>query len=117
MSKVNVKLNGKIVVIDTARPKVANALAALIEACAERQFPIGMVLEHENGGDYLLTQVKTAGGRIRAYLHNTDTGRARNSRKVVIVQEPGVGTGYVTDLPAENDRFYDPENPGQFIDC
>ena len=119
MSKVNVKLAGKKVVIDTARPKVASALAALIEACAERQFPIGMMLEHANDSEYILSRIKQRDGTLRAYLIGVDTGVARNSRKVVMVQDPkggDLGRGYVTDLPAENDRFYDPENPGEFID-
>lgn len=117
---MTVNLNGKKVVIDTARQKVASALAALIEACAERQFPIGLELEHSNGTEYVLARIKQPNGTLRAYLIGIDTGVARNSRKVVMVQDPkggDLGRGYVTDLPAENDRFYDPENPGQFIDC
>ena len=118
--KQTVKLNGKKVVIDTNKPKVAKALVALVEACATRTFQIGTVLEHESGVDYILASIKanpSAPGR--AYLINLDTGRARNSRKVVKVQgdfhsEDGL---YVEDLPCEKDKFFDPENPGEWIDC
>ena len=106
------------------RPKVQSLVAELLQACAERQFPIGIVLEHQdNNGcvtDYILARIKQWDGTLRAYLISEKTGVARNSRKVVMVQDPkggDLGRGYVTDLPAENDRFYDPENPGQFIDC
>jgi len=117
--KMTVKLAGKKVTIDPNRPKVAKALAALVEACSTPMFKIGMTLEHENGTDYQLISIKTSKyAKARAYLVNTDTGRARNSSKVVTVQgdfhsEDGL---YVEDLPCEKDKFFDPENPGEFID-
>lgn len=120
MAKLTVNLNGDNVVIDTNRPKVAMALAALVQACAERQFPIGLNLEHSNGDTYVLARILQANGTHRAYLISEDTGIARNSRKVVMVKDADgggdFGRGYVTELPAEHDRFYDNENPGQFID-
>jgi len=120
MSKVTVKLNGKKVTIDLSKPRVAKALAALVEACATRTFPIGMVLEHANGTDYqLVSIVSRPGGTKRAYLVNQDTGRARNSTKVVKVMgdfhsEDGL---YTEDLPCEKDKFIDPEGDGyEYID-
>lgn len=118
MSKMTVKISGKKVVIDTNRPRVANALAALVEACAERRFGIGEILDHTNGEEYQLVRIKQANGSLRAYLINTDTGRARNSRKVVMVQtdDTEFPHGYVTDIPAEYDKFIDPENPEELLD-
>jgi hypothetical protein len=122
MSKKTIKLNGQKVVLDMNRPKVQDLVAELIQACAERQFPIGMKLEHENGGVYVLSRIKLYNGSFRAYLIGTTgvhKGIARNSDKIVMVQEPkggGTGRGYVTDLPARLDRFYDPDNVGEFID-
>jgi len=119
MSKTVLKINGKDVKIDTNKAKVADLLAQLMKALTTREFPIGMTLEHANGGDYLLARIKVCGG-YRAYLINTDTGIARNSRKVVMVQESDggdSGRGFVTDLPCEMDKFYDPENYGKFIEC
>ena len=122
MSKRTVTIGGNKVVLDMTRPNVADAVAALVEACAERHFPIGMVLEHENGSNYILTRIKVCGG-YRAYLIGLDNGHsgiARNSTKIVLVQEPEggeFGRGYVVDLPAKNDRFYDPEGTnGEFLD-
>lgn len=117
MSKMTVKLNGKKVVIDTDKPKVANALAKLVEACSAQTLPIGLSLKHENGDVYVLCRIKQSNGQFRAYLINTDTGIARNSRKVVMVQEPSNGRGYVEDVPAEKDKFYNPDGSGEFIDC
>ena len=117
--KTKVKLAGKMVTIDTNRPKVAKALVALVAACATRTFPIGMILEHENGVDYQLVSIKSfKGAAARAYLVNTDTGRARNSSKVVKVlgdfhSEDGL---YTEDLPCQKDKFYDPDGDGEFID-
>lgn len=117
--KTKVKLAGKMVTIDTNKPKVAKALVALVEACATRTFPIGMILEHENGVDYQLVSIKSSKYALaRAYLVNLSTGRARNSTKVVPVHgdfksEEGL---YTEDLPCEKDRFYDPENDGEYID-
>jgi hypothetical protein len=119
MAKMKVKLNGKKVTIDTNRPRVAKALAALVEACATRTFPIGMILEHANGVEYQLVSIcQRVGGPKRAYLINTDTGRARNSSKVVAVQgdfhsEEGL---YTEDLPCSKDKFYDPDGDGEYID-
>lgn len=120
MAKIKVNLNGKKVTIDTNRPKVAEAVAALVEACATRTFPIGMVLDHANGGEYQLVSVRQhKGGTRRAYLINTDTGRARNSTKVVGVlgdfhSEEGE---YTEDLPAVKDKFIDPDGDGdEYID-
>jgi hypothetical protein len=110
--------------------KVVDALNALVKAMSTRQWPIGMTFRHADGDNYLLTRIKTQSGTglvgHRAYLINKRTGVARNSRKAVWVIEPngaksgkggGKGFGYVEDLPAEKDRFYDPDNPGQYIDC
>ena len=123
MSTRTVIIGGNKVVLNMDRPGVADAVAALVEACAERHFPIGMVLEHENNSSYILTRITGAGGHLRAYLIGLDNGHsgiARNSRKIVMVQDPKggeFGRGYVTDLPAENDRFYDPEGTnGEFLD-
>ena len=120
MAKVEVKLAGKKVTIDTNRPKVAKALAALVEACATRTFPIGMILEHANGTEYQLVSIKRNkyDSSPRAYLVNTETGRARNSSKVVSVlgdfhSEDGL---YTEDLPCERDAFIDPEGDGEYID-
>jgi len=116
--KQTVKLNGKKVTIDTSKPKVAKALVALVEACATRTFPIGMILKHESNVDYILSSILQSNGSRRAYLINLDTGRARNSRKVVKVQgdfhsEEGL---YVEDLPCEKDKFSDPDNEGEWIE-
>jgi len=120
MAKLQVKLQGKMVNINTGNPKVASCLAALIEACAERQFSIGMYLDHSNGETYQLVRIKQYNGTHRAYLINGSTGVARNSDKRVMVQEAkgggDNGRGYVTTLPARKDRFFDPDNAGQFID-
>jgi hypothetical protein len=105
--------------------KVVEALNALVKAMSTRQWPIGMTFRHAEGDTYQLVRIKKVNGH-RAYLINTRTGVARNSRKVVLVQEPngaksgkggGNGFGYVEDLPAERDRFFDPDNPGNYIDC
>jgi len=118
--KTKVKLNGKMVTIDTNKPKVAKALVALVEACATRTFPIGMVLEHANGTEYQLVSICSyKGGPKRAYLVNQETGRARNSTKKVWVQgdfhsEDGL---YTEDLPCERDKFIDPDGDGyEYID-
>ena len=117
--KTKVKLAGKMVTIDTNKPKVAKALVALVEACATRTFPIGMILEHADDVDYQLVSIcRYAGGPKRAYLVNTDTGRARNSTKVVKVlgdfhSEEGL---YTEDLPCEKDKFIDPDGDGEYID-
>lgn len=120
MAKSKVKLNGKMVTIDTNKPRVAKALVALVEACATRTFPIGMVLEHANSTNYQLVSIKrNKYDAARAYLVNQDTGRARNSRKVVAVQgdfhsEEGL---YTEDLPCERDKFIDPDGDGyEYID-
>ena len=118
--KTKVKLAGKMVTIDTNKPKVAKALVALVEACVTRTFPIGMVLDHANGTEYQLVSIKrNKYDSARAYLVNTDTGRARNSSKVVLVQgdfhsEEGL---YTEDLPCEKDKFIDPDGDGyEYID-
>ena len=118
MAKMKVKLNGKKVTIDTNRPKVAKAVADLINACATRTFPIGMELEHENGDDYMLSSILQPNGSKRAYLINLTTGRARNSTKVVEVMgdfhsEEGL---YTEDLPCVKDKFVDPDGDGGYID-
>ena len=76
---------------------------------------------HENNDgsetEYQLVRIKQYGA-LRAYLINGDTGRARNSRKVVMVQTDmpdEYPNGYVTDLPAEKDKFLDDD--GGYIDC
>lgn len=117
--KTKVKLAGKMVTIDTNKPKVAKALVALVEACATRTFPIGMILEHANGTDYILASIKRNKNDIgRAYLVNLDTGRARSSTKIVSVQgdfhsEEGL---YTEDLPCGRDKFIDPDGDGEYID-
>lgn len=117
--KTKVKLAGKMVTIDTNKPKVANALVALVEACATRTFPIGMVLDHVNGTKYQLVSIKSSKCALaRAYLINTITGRTRNSTKKVWVQgdfhsEEGL---YTEDLPCQKDKFYDPDGDGEYID-
>jgi len=116
MSKTVLKIGGKSVTIDTNKPKVSDLLAQLMKALTTREFPIGMVFEHENQDSYLLARIKQYDGRFRAYLINGATGIARNSTKVVMVEEPKNGRGYVTDLPCKKDRFYDAENPGEFIE-
>lgn len=118
--KATVNLGGKKVKIDTSRPKVASAVAALVEACATPMYKVGMELEHANGDTYILASIKRNkyDASPRAYLINLDTGRARNSSKVVRVQgtfdsKDGL---YTEDLPCEKDKFFDPDNPGQYID-
>ena len=120
--KLTVKLGSKKMTVNLNRTKVANAVEALIKACVTPEFPIGMTLQHANGDEYVLARIKQHYGGYRAYLINTSTGIARNSRKVVMVQEADAGLedapkGYVEDLPAERDRFYDPDGSGNFIDC
>ena len=113
MAKATVNINGKQVNIDTDRPAVVKALAALVEACAVRRWKIGTILVHANGSEYILCKNINDG---RAYLYSADTGRARNSRKVVKFMGDDPADCYTEDLPCEHDRFYDPENPGQYID-
>ena len=118
MAKMKVKVGGQTINMNTDNPKVADALANLIQACAERQFGIGTELEHVNGNVYLLARIKSCGG-FRAYLINTATGRARNSRKVMWVKtdDPeNFPNGYVTDLPEETDKFFDPDGSGELLD-
>lgn len=116
---MTVKLNGRKVTIDPSKPRVAKALAALVEACATRTFPIGMILEHANGTEYILARIcRYKGGSGRAYLVNLDTGRARSSSKIVPVlgdfhSEDGL---YTEDLPCEKDKFVDPDGDGEYID-
>ena len=113
------KLNGKKVNIDLDKPKVRQLVTELVQACLTRTFPIGMILEHASGTEYqLVSIVRRPGGVKRAYLVNTDTGRARNSTKVVSVQgdfhsEEGL---YTEDLPCVKDKFYDPDGDGEYID-
>jgi len=117
--KQKVKLNGKKVIIDLDKPKVKKLVTELVKACLTRTFPIGMVLEHENGVEYQLVSIcQHRGGAGRAYLINTDTGRARNSRKVVAVLGDFHSEGglYTEDLPAERDKFFDPDGNGEFIE-
>lgn len=115
--KTKVKLGGKKVTIDTSRPKVAKAVASLIEACATPEFKIGMYLEHDNGTEYQLVSIRQhAGGPARAYLVNDDTGIARNSTKVVPVLGNREDGFYTEDLPCQKDKFYDPDGSGEFLD-
>jgi hypothetical protein len=117
--KTKVKLAGKMVTIDTNKPKVAKALVALVEACATRTFPIGMVLEHANGDEYILARIcQYKGGPGRAYLVNLDSGRARNSTKrVPVLGDFHSDEGFYTeDLPCEKDEFIDPDGDGEYID-
>ena len=116
MAKTVLKIGGKSIKIDTNKAKVSELLAQLIKALTTREFPIGMMLEHENQDNYLLARIKQSSGAFRAYLINQETGVARNSTKRVYVEEPKNGRGYVTDLPCKKDRFYDPEDCGSFIE-
>ena len=116
MAKTVLKVGGKSITIDTNKPKVGELLVQLVKALTTREFPIGMVLEHENEDSYLLSRIKQQSGTFRAYLINMNSGIARNSTKRVLVQEPKAGHGYVTDLPCKKDRFYDPESYGNFIE-
>jgi len=116
MAKTVLKIGGKSVTIDTNKPKVADLLSQLMKALTTREFPIGMMLEHENQNNYLLARIKQSSGAFRAYLINAETGIARNSTKRVLVEEPENGHGYVTDLPCKKDRYYDPEDSSSFIE-
>lgn len=116
MAKTVLKIGGKSVKIDTNKPKVADLLSQLMKALTTREFPIGMMLEHENEDNYLLARIKQYNGTYRAYLINQSTGIARNSTKRVMVEEPKNGRGFVTDLPCKKDRFYDPEDEDNFIE-
>ncbi len=116
MAKTVLKIGGKSIKIDTNKPKVNDLLAQLIKALTTREFPVGMVLEHENEDSYLLARIKQPSGAFRAYLVNVNTGIARNSTKRVLVEEPKNGRGYVTDLPCKKDRFYDPDDEDNFIE-
>ena len=116
MAKTVLKIGGKIIKIDTNKPKVNELLAQLIKALTTREFPIGTVFEHENQNSYLLARIKQPSGAYRAYLINDETGIARNSTKRVMVEEPSNGRGYVTDMPCKKDRFYDPDDEGNFIE-
>ena len=116
MVKTVLKVGGKSIKIDASKPKVADLLAQLIKALTTREFPVGMVLEHENEDNYLLARIKQSSGSFRAYLVNMNTGIARNSTKRVMVKEPDNGRGYVTDLPCNKDRFYGPDDEGNFIE-
>ena len=118
--KNTVKLNGKKVTIDLNKPKVRKLVVELVEACLTRTFPIGMILKHANGVEYQLVSIYSyKDGPKRAYLVNTDTGRARNSTKVVNVlgdfhSEDGL---YTEDLPCVRDKFIDPDGDGdEYID-
>ena len=100
-----------------------STIDSLVKDLTTREFEIGMYLTHDNKDgtqtDYQLVRILQPDGSLRAYLINEDTGRARNSRKVVVVQtdQPDeYPDGYVTDLPAEKDRFLEPDGGG-YIDC
>jgi hypothetical protein len=116
MAKTTLKIGGKSVKIDTNKPKVADLLSQLMKALTTREFPIGMVLEHENQDSYLLSRIKQYNGSFRAYLINQNSGIARNSTKRITVEEPQNGRGFVTDLPCKKDRFYDPDDMDNFIE-
>ncbi len=88
----------------------------------KRRIMVGDYLNHKTGIEYQLIQIKTDSSSEskskshRAYLINEDTGIARNSRKVVYVKFDG-DAGYVTELPAEKDCFYDPKaRNGSYLD-
>lgn len=119
MSKSTLVINGKKLNINTNNPKVADLCTQLVKALIERQYPIGMELEHSNGDDYILARIKQPYGGFRAYLINQDTGIARNSERVVMVQDVtggDNGKGYVTVLPCRKDRFFDPDaDDGSFL--
>lgn len=120
MAKSTLVINGKVMNINTNNPKVADLCTALVKALIERQYPIGMVLDHKNGEEYILARILQWNGTHRAYLINQDTGIARNSDRVVTVQDAKgggeFGRGYVTVLPARKDCFFDPDaDDGSFL--
>jgi len=127
MSKTTININGKDININTNNSKVTDLVAALLKACAERRFPVGMMLKHadDDGGVtyYQIVRILQKGYTKkqdwhRAYLINQKTGVARNSTKVVAVQGAKEDyPGYITELPAEKDRFIDPDDSSSFLDC
>lgn len=122
MASKTIMLNGKKVVLNMDSKRVQDAIAAFIQAVSQRQFEIGSYFTHVNkdgtGTAYQLVRILQSNGTHRAYLINEDTGVARNSRKVVLVEGAKEDyPGYVTELPAEKDKFLDPENPFEYLDC
>lgn len=116
MKKSTIVIAGKTVNINTDKKNVAVALQALITALTERRFGIGMRLQHSTGVWYQLVRISRAGS-LRAYLINENTGKARCSTKFVAVQtdDSDHPNGYVTDLPCSKDKFYDPDNYGEYV--
>lgn len=107
---VELKVNGVTASITGAGQKTIMLTVDGVTATLspKRTFAIGTTLEHTNGHEYVLAQIKQTYGPPRAYLINLDSGRARNSRKVVLVKD-----GCVEDLPAEKDQFIDPAGNGR----
>lgn len=122
MASKTVLLNGKKIVLNMDSKRVQDAVAAFIQAVSTRQFPVGMMLTHadSDGGytRYQIVRILQANGTHRAYLINQKTGVARNSRKVVLVEDAKDDyPGYITEIPAEKDKFIDPEDSCSFLDC
>lgn len=113
--KTTINVGGKVIDVNTDQKNVAACLQNLINALTERRFAVGSYLTHCTGVRYQIVRIKT--DSLRAYLVNTQTGRARNSEKVVMVKidDANFPNGYVTDLPVVKDKFWDPENVGQYI--
>lgn len=124
MATTKVTINGKTRTINpNTDQKVIDALNNLVDAMSVRRWPIGMYFDHVdkygNEQEYHLVRIKQPNGSYRAYLINADTGIARNSRKVVkvLTDNDEFKHGYVEDLPAEYDRFVDPDGDGStFLD-
>jgi len=122
MATRTVKLNGKSIKLNMDSKRVQDAVAAFIEAVSVRQFMVGSSLEHDNGDGtytmYQIVRILQPNGTHRAYLINEETGVARNSRKVVLVEgAKDEYPGYITELPAEKDKFIDPEDETSYLDC
>jgi len=122
MATRTVKLNGKSIKLNMDSKRVQDAVAAFIEAVSVRQFMVGSYLEHDNGDGtyttYQIVRILQPNKTHRAYLINEETGVARNSRKVVLVEGAKDDyPGYITELPAEKDKFIDPEDETSYLDC
>jgi hypothetical protein len=115
--KTTINVGGKVINVNTTQKNVAACLQNLINALTERRFAVGSCLRHSSGARYQIARILMANGSLHAKLINTVTGKARNSTKVVLVKtdDADYPNGYVTDLPAVKDKFWDPENAGQYI--
>jgi len=114
-NKITAQINGQDVNIDVNRPGVAECLGQLIILCAERRFAIGTKLFNTQTGKWY--QLNKCGSLSDPYarLHGPD-GISRNSRKFVPVKGDRKNGYYVTELPAEHDKFQDPDaNDGRLL--